>query len=400
VQYLEQKSIEKKQFGAFFVLKMHQFCSRVSIYKINYISLHRISNTTNMKISSKEVVNGTLFQVMNGNSLQLHPVKEPNEPNENLTGDYHQIWNYLPSSLRKGMSARQVLIWERDQLRVFTDNAFLLWIARDIIYSDSRLFLATVFTGNHTWPCTHPETKYPTLGAMLEWWECCSSAHLKPFDEEELLIKFHGGGPEPKECYSVNVLGHVGIRKSTSFMDDWHSLVEINSRYHTLRREHEAYSMSEVVSIITEQCPRLLYEFECMRHEADNLYNNREITEWMVEAEEYEHMYYDAIIEPHRGEIIQMITQCTRLEGEAVQMAATYKELEEQVKNRKITQSELLEQWLPLKKQRASLLNQSQRLLFQTFRDAFPKLVKTPKDARDLYLKIEKHLYYKNPLVL
>lgn len=346
-----------------------------------------------MKISSKEVVNGTLFQVMNGNSLQLHPVKEPNEPNENLTGDYHQIWNYLPSSLRKGMSARQVLIWERDQLRVFTDNAFLLWIARDIIYSDSRLFLATVFTGNHTWPCTHPETKYPTLGAMLEWWECCSSAHLKLFDEEELLIKFHGGGSEPKECYSVNVLGHVGIRKSTSFMDDWHSLVEINSRYHTLRREHEAYSMSEVVSIITEQYPRLLYEFECMRHEADNLYNNREITEWMVEAEEYEHMYYDAIIEPHRSEIAQMITRCKKLESEAIQIAVKYKELEEQVKNHQITQNELLEQWLPLKQQRASLLNQSQRLLFLTFRDAFPNLVKTPRDARELYPKIEKHLY-------
>lgn len=353
-----------------------------------------------MKTSSKEVVNGIHFQVMNGNNLELHPVKEPNEPNENLTGDYHQIWKYLPSSMRKGLSARQVLIWERDQLKAFTDNAFLLWLARDIIYSDSRLFLATVFAGNHTWPCTHPEAQYPTLGAMLEWWESCSSAHLQPFDEEELLIKFHGGGPEPKECYSVNVLGHVGVRKSSSFMDDWHAFTEINRRYHSLRRENESYSMSMVVSIITERCPHLLYEFERMRHEADNLYNNREIMERMVEVEEYEHLYYNAIIEPHRVEITQMITQCTRLEGEAIQIAARYVELEQQVKLHKITQSELLEQWLPLKKKRASLLNQSQRLLFQTFRDAFPNLVKTPRDARDLYPKIEKHLYYKNPLVL
>ena len=335
------------------------------------------------------------FQTLNGNCLDLHPIRlQLNKGG--LINDVRYLWHFGTSYFRA-----TVATYSQTQLHAFTQNAFLLWLCRDVVFTDSRLFLATVFAENSVFPGSHLEDTYPTLGAVLEWWEKCTNAHIKPFGIDELVFVYHGGGPvAPKVCYSVNVLGNIGKRESNSFFEDWRSLKEINQRYHTLRADYQSHSMEKVVRIIAKKCPDKMYIVEKWRRKVEVDHWVREATERLLQAEEYEHLYYTAIIEPYRREMLAMDARYKELLGEAKEIAAKYGVLEAQVHAHKMTQEELLEQWVPCKRKRTHLLNKAQVLLFKTLKDAFPDLVKSSNDAKELYPKIEKHLYTDNPVII
>lgn len=335
------------------------------------------------------------FQTLNGNCLDLYPIHlQLNKGG--VINDLRYLWHFGTSYFRAN-----VLTYCYPQLQVFTQNAFLLWLCRDVVFANSRLFLATVFAGNSVFPGSHLEDMYPTLGAVLEWWEKCSNAHIKPFEVDELMFRYQGGGPiAPKVCYSVNVLGNIGKRESNSFLGDWRTLKEINQRYHTLRANYESHSMEKVVRIISKKCPDKMYIVEKWRHKVEVDYWMREATTRLVEAEENEHLYYTALIEPHRQKLLAMDTRYKELHKDARDIKAEYSGLEAQVHSHKMTQEELLAQWLPLKKKRSHLFNQARKLLFCTLKEAFPNLVKSYNDAEELYQKIEKHLYNDKPVII
>jgi hypothetical protein len=165
------------------------------------------------------------------------------------------------------------------------------------VFANSRLFLATVFAGNSVFPGSHLEDTYPTLGAVLEWWEKCTNAHIKPFKVDELMFRYNGGGPiASKVCYSVNVLGNIGKRESNSFFEDWRTLKEINQRYHTLRANYESHSMEKVVRIISKKCPDKMYIVEKWRHKVEVDYWVKQANEHCLQAMYYKDLY-DAAIE-------------------------------------------------------------------------------------------------------
>ena len=339
--------------------------------------------------------NANQLQTLNGNCLELHPIHLELKVGE-VKNDLRYLWHLGPSYFRAN-----VYTYKNAQLQAFTENAFLLWLCRDVVFADSRLFLATVFAGNSVFPGSHLEDMYPTLGAMLEWWEKCKDAHIKPFGVDELMFRYQGGGPvAPKECYSVNVLGNIGKRDSSSFWGEWRQLKEINQRYHSLRANYEAHSMERVVRIISKKCPDKMYIVEKWRHKVDVAYWVNEATTRLVEAEENEHLYYTALIDPHRQKLLAMDTRYKELHKEARDIKAEYSDLEALVRSHKMTQEELLAQWLPLKKKRSHLFNQARNLLFSTLKETFPNLVKSYKDAKDLYPRIEKHLCNDKPIII
>ena len=135
---------------------------------------------------------------------------------------------------------------------LFLKNAFLFLEKKELIYSDSRMFLARVpikngvaYSGTHGF-------EWPTLGVYLEWWELCEQAHFTDEDGKERLIWFISGSPlsGANACASVDNEGESKKTPVSPFLPVWKSFVAVNTRYDEIKPLYEAYTLEEVVRII------------------------------------------------------------------------------------------------------------------------------------------------------
>ena len=167
------------------------------------------------------LIRNNYFQILNGSWLKGYPLPASQSQRENTP---------------------------EQEAELFYTNAFLFWNHRDIIYSDSRTFLAPVPVYNSVAYINDSVFRHPTLGIYLEWWERCRQAHVITSKGEQLLWQICGSPLSGKNtCAAVNKEGKSTTISVYPFNPMWHSLIDINSRYDSIKPIFETYSLEQVI---------------------------------------------------------------------------------------------------------------------------------------------------------
>lgn len=135
----------------------------------------------------------------------------------------------------------------KNTIRYFCEHVAFFYEHQDIIFNNSRLFLAHIYQKG--------DSIY-TLGGLLEWWECMlQMATINDGGVTRYIVATSSSCP--KDFITVTMLGEV---KELSFLSDYadrlHSLDEYCSRYSEASRDFEHLSLKNVydtVASLTKQ---------------------------------------------------------------------------------------------------------------------------------------------------
>lgn len=145
---------------------------------------------------------------------------------------------------------------------LFIKNAFLFYRNASRIFSDSRMFLTPVNIQNGL--AYIGAFKTPTLGAYVEWWINCHYDVTKDDDGIESLVCIFAGSPLSgcNTCRCAYPDGSSQKRSILDFNASAKSFADINRRYKEAKDNCEAYSLQEVVDILTSTEMTLEDEFQ------------------------------------------------------------------------------------------------------------------------------------------
>ncbi|MGN0006893.1 MAG: hypothetical protein ACI35T_02220 [Alistipes sp.] len=141
---------------------------------------------------------------------------------------------------------------DKEELKLFLQNAHRLIGESDRIMSDSRMFLAPLPIRNGLAYTGTSGLNNPTLGVYIEWWRNNRCAWTKDkFGELQPIYDIAGSpfsgrnacayiGPEGNSC-SISVDSFSNVRGS---------FIEVNSHYTEAKQLYEAYSLAEVIAIL------------------------------------------------------------------------------------------------------------------------------------------------------
>lgn len=143
----------------------------------------------------------------------------------------------------------------------FLQNAFFLFENREIIFNDSRMFLAPVPIQSGLAYIGTSGFMYPTLGIYLEFWERSGmpitiKKGIYPFAEEHRGLLYHIAGSPLSGRNSCTLVTPEAttIRYSFNhFSPYWRLFMQINTRYDDAKLRFQAYTIREVVEIILKQ---------------------------------------------------------------------------------------------------------------------------------------------------
>ena len=191
------------------------------------------------------------FQILNGTWLEGYPLK--NQSTEQVENDLKldSTGEYLVVAGKKEKKPSPKKQTPEELGRIFYTNAFLFWEKRNLIFSDSRMFLARVPVQNGLAYVGRSGFIWPTLGIYLEWWERCEQAHFKN-KKEERLIWYISGSPlsGANVCASVSRDGKDKTTPVSPFLLVWSSFAKINRRYDDIKPLYEAYTLEQVLEIL------------------------------------------------------------------------------------------------------------------------------------------------------
>ena len=133
----------------------------------------------------------------------------------------------------------------KNTIRYFCEHVDFFYKHQDIIFNNSRMFLAPVFQN---------EDSIYTLGGLLEWWECMPQ--MATINDEGITRYIVTASSYPKELsksfITVTMSGDV---KEFPFLSDYtdrtHSLDEYCSRYSMVARDFEHLSLKNVYDTVT-----------------------------------------------------------------------------------------------------------------------------------------------------
>lgn len=305
---------------------------------------------------------GNRFQILNGNWLEGYPLAEPQTTIDNqlqldTTGQYLSVGRQKP---RQNLSLEETA-------KTFYTNAFLFWNYREVIYSDSRMFLAPVpvknglaYTGTSGFRC-------PTLGIYLEWWERCDQAHffvekglINKHNEERLIWYFAGSALSGSNlCASVNKTGEIDTTSTCSFSKVWRSFVEVNTRYDEIKQHYQTFTLEQIVDILNSEGndfqKRITIELQ-----------QQQILNLSDEIEYWKSKYYKYLISPHQADLDAMLQRYHYLISEATKE--------------------------PIKKKKELLLYWADTCIFDVLHRCYPEKITNRREAREVIPIIEKYL--------
>jgi hypothetical protein len=145
---------------------------------------------------------------------------------------------------------------EKELLRLFLDNAFVLLANRERILSDSRMFLCPLpFCRNGLAYTGTSGFQRPTLGIYLEFWMTCDQACWVDDNDGKWLLHHIAGSPlsGSNRCRFVNERGEERIVQVSEFKKVWTTFMDINRRYADAKVEYEVYSLREVLGILEDE---------------------------------------------------------------------------------------------------------------------------------------------------
>lgn len=197
-------------------------------------------------------ISGTANSItlLNGTELPLflkseqHSKNIPDAMRLDTSGLYQSIGNYKPRMMKESEAAE---IERQYNHHLFTENAWFLLNHVEEIFSDSRMFLASVRVNNRLAYFDNSRFRCPTVGVYLEWWLNNSE---KAIDANGNLVWYISGSPLSgmDSCLSVTPEGkQVRANLRTSVGGAAKSFAEVNTRYKEAKQIAEAYSLEEVL---------------------------------------------------------------------------------------------------------------------------------------------------------
>jgi hypothetical protein len=179
----------------------------------------------------------------------VFPQHANNEVNNTLALDDEDEYLFVARRKRE--------IEQRDQERKEQREAFVrkLWFFyehRDVIYQDSRMFMAPVPMVNSLAYTGTRGFRAPVLGVYMEWLERCEQAHVSDdYGMHAMIYQFDGSSRSgSNHCMAVNCLGQTSAVHIVGFKSLWTSFMEINTRYDDYKGEAEAFDLEVVSEII------------------------------------------------------------------------------------------------------------------------------------------------------
>ena len=204
----------------------------------------------------KSAVTNNMMTLMNGQQLNIYeklenvfPQHANNEVNNTLALDAEDEYLFVARRKRE--------IEQRDQERKEQREAFVrkLWFFyehRDVIYQDSRMFMAPVPMVNSLAYTGTRGFRAPVLGVYMEWLERCEQAHVSDdYGMHAMIYQFDGSSRSgSNHCMAVNCMGETSAVHIVGFKSLWTSFMEINTRYDDYKGEAEAFDLEVVSEII------------------------------------------------------------------------------------------------------------------------------------------------------
>ena len=204
----------------------------------------------------KSAVTNNMMTLMNGQQLNIYeklekvfPQHANNEVNSTLALDAEDDYLFVARRKRE--------IEQRDQERKEQREAFVrkLWFFyehRDVIYQDSRMFMAPVPMVNSLAYTGTRGFRAPVLGVYMEWLERCEQAHVSDDNGMHAMIYQFAGSPRSgsNHCMAVNRMDQTSAVHIVGFKSLWTSFMEINTRYDDYKGEVEAFNLEVVFGMI------------------------------------------------------------------------------------------------------------------------------------------------------
>ena len=191
--------------------------------------------------------------LMNGQQLNVYeklenvfPQHANNEVNNTLALDAEDEDLFVARRKREIEQHDQE---RKEQREAFVRNLWSFYEHRDVIYQDSRMFMAPVPMVNSLAYSGTRGFRAPVLGVYMEWLERCEQAHVSDDNGMHAMIYQFAGSPRSgsNHCMAVNRMDQTSAVHIVGFKSLWTSFMEINTRYDDYKGEAEAFDV-EVVS--------------------------------------------------------------------------------------------------------------------------------------------------------
>ena len=206
--------------------------------------------------NNKSAVTNNMMTLMNGQQLNVYeklenvfPQHANNEVNNTLALDAEDEDLFVARRKRE--------IEQRDQKRkeqreAFVRNLWFFYKHRDVIYQDSRMFMAPVPMINSLAYSGTKGFRAPVLGVYMEWLERCEQAHVSDDNGMHAMIYQFAGSPRSgsNHCMAVNRMDQTSAVHIVGFKSLWTSFMKINTRYDDYKGEAEAFDVEVVFGII------------------------------------------------------------------------------------------------------------------------------------------------------
>lgn len=316
--------------------------------------------------------NGNKFQILNGNWLEGYPMPTPQPQTDNslqldTTGEYLVVGkkkSHLSVSQRRKLPKP---LTPEEESKLFYTNVFLFWNCRDIIYQDSRMFLAPVPVKNGLAYTGTSGFRNPTLGVYLEWWERCQQAHITIEKgvadkyQEERLVWYIAGSPlsGSNVCSSVDKSGKTKTTPVYPFITLWRSFMEVNAHYDPIKPLYQAYTLEQVADILNQKEP-------CIQYKVLSEWQTGQIAELTEQRDEWECKYYRLLFEPYKDELTDMLIRYNDLNAKA-----------DNTSQKK--EKELLRYW-------------ADTCIFDVLHKCYPDMITIRKDSRDFLPTVKKYI--------
>lgn len=193
---------------------------------------------------------------MNGQQLNVYeklenvfPQHANNEVNNTLALDAEDEYLFVARRKREIEQRDQE---RKEQREAFVRNLWFFYEHRDVIYQDSRMFMAPVPMVNSLAYSGTRGFRAPVLGVYMEWLERCEQAHVSDDNGMHAMIYQFAGSPRcgSNHCMAVDRMGQTSAVHIVGFKSLWTSFMEINTRYDDYKGEAEAFDLEVVSEII------------------------------------------------------------------------------------------------------------------------------------------------------
>ncbi len=276
---------------------------------------------------------------------------------------------------------------EKELLRLFLDNAFVLLANRERILGDSRMFLCPLpFCRNGLAYTGTSGFRQPTLGIYLEFWMTCDRACLVDDNDGKWLLHHMAGSPLSgcNRCRLVDEHGEEKTVQVSEFRKAWQTFMQINRRYADAKARYEAYTFRQVLGILEREGRKERIEdntriFFLERAVKDLRCRLTASQDYALKVHE---KWHEALMEWKREELKAFVAEYQERKADADSRLAQIGEerlaLKRQLKSGKISNAEYQKRWMPLHRKRDDIQFGVNNFVVMSLHSIFPGIDDRP----------------------